>query len=64
MNINCLYDIKISIIGDYLDNNEVIIKIYIILKNLKLSKYIHMTYNSIKNSIKFVSNINKYSLKK
>lgn len=84
MNINCLYDIinqnkfddiKISIIGGYLDNNEVIIKIYIILKNLKLSKYIHMTYlnnikpiqkikyNSKKNSIKFVSNINKYFLR-
>jgi len=84
MNINCLYniinknkfdDIKISIIGGYLNNNEVIIKIYIILKNLKLSKYIHMTYlnnikpiqkikyNSIKNSIKFVSNINKYLLR-
>jgi hypothetical protein len=84
-NINCLYDIlidiynenryediKISIIGGELDNIHLIIKIFVILKSLKLSKYIHMTYlnnnkplnrikyNSINKSIKFVSNINNY----
>jgi len=84
MNINLLYDIinqnkfhdiNISIIGGYLDNNDIILKIYIILKNLKLSKFILMTYlnnikpiqkikyNSKKNSIKLISNINKYFLK-
>lgn len=84
-NINCLYDIlediynqnryediKIYIIGGELDNIHLIIKIFVILKTLKLSKYIHMTYlnnnkplnrikyNSINKSIKFVSNINNY----
>ena len=57
MNINCLYniinqnkfdDIKISIIGGYLNNIKPIQKI---------------KYNSKKNSIKFVSNINKYFLR-
>jgi len=55
-----------------MENIHLIIKIYLILKNLKLSKYIHMTYlnnhkplkrikyNSIHKSIKFVSNINNY----
>jgi len=84
-NINCLYeiltdiynqnrfeDIKIYLIGGELNNIHLIIKIYVILKSLKLSKYIHMTYlnnkkplnrikyNSINKSIKFVSNINNY----
>jgi len=84
-NLDCLYDIlydiynqnrfediKIYIIGGIIDNIHIIIKIYIILKNLKLSKYIFMTYinnnkllkrikyNSLNKSIKFVSNINNY----
>ena len=84
-NIDCLYDIlidvyneyrfediKINILGGNMENIHIIIKIFLILKNLKLSKYIHMTYlnnykplkrikyNSIQKSIKFVSNINNY----
>ena len=65
---NKFEDIEITIIGGIIDNIDILIKIYNILKNLKLSKYINKTYllrkkplnrlkfDSSKNKIKFINN--------
>lgn len=65
---NKFEDIDIIIIGGIIDNVDIIIKIYNILKNLKLSKFITKTYlfrkkplnrlkfDSSKNKIKFINN--------
>jgi hypothetical protein len=74
--INCLYDlidnniynnkhyeeIQITLIGGTIENVNIIIYIYIILKNLKLAKYITNTYlfkNKPLNRIKFNGYNNK-----
>ncbi len=61
-------DIEIIIIGGIIDNIDILIKIYNILKNLKLSKFITKThlfrkkplnrlkFDSSKNKIKFINN--------
>jgi|688.fasta_scaffold92444_3 hypothetical protein len=80
--IDCLYElidnniynnknyeeIQITLIGGSIDNVNLIINIYIILKKLKLSKFINKTYlfknkplnrlkfNTYKNKINFISN--------
>ena len=65
---NKFEDIDIIIIGGVIDNVDIIIKIYNILKNLKLSKFITKThlfrkkplnrlkFDSSKNKIKFINN--------
>jgi hypothetical protein len=65
---NKFEDIEITIIGGIIDNIDILIKIYNILKNLKLSKYINKTFlfkkkplnrlkfNTYNNKIKFINN--------
>lgn len=62
--INVNYEeIQITIIGGTICNIDIIIKIYLILKNFKLSKYINKTYllkNKPLNRLKYDSNHNKF----
>jgi len=77
LNSNVYYNyrfenIKITIIGGSLNNINILIEIYKILKDLKLSKMIYKTYlfnnfelnkikyNSKKNKIKSISSLNNY----
>lgn len=71
-NSNKFEDIHIIIIGGIIDNVDIIINIYKILKNLKLSKFISQTFlfrkkplnrllfNTYTNKFKFINNYNNY----